>query len=57
MQHALVPTWTFWMCFECDAVWLEVEGGEPKGKRLSLWQLFGDHGWPLIEEGRIIKAP
>ena len=56
MQHALIPTWSFWMCSECELVWLEVEGGKPKGEQLSLWKLFGDHGWPLIEEGRIIVA-
>jgi len=54
MQHKSVSAFAFWMCGECDSVWVNLEDAKSGGvNRITLASLYGVHGWSLIEEGFI----
>lgn len=57
MHHAAASTMAFWMCPECDFVWIDIEDAKAGGRNgITLTALYGNHDWPLIEEGYIVAS-
>ena len=55
MHHLAAPEFSFWMCAECDSLWVNIEDIRAKCRnRSSLHSLYGNHDWPLIDEERIV---
>lgn len=51
------PDLAFWMCYECDSVWVDIEMARAgNGGRITFSDLYGSHGWSLIEEGFIVPS-
>ena len=57
MHHVAAPGFAFWMCYECDSVWIDIEGARAGGRgRITFSNLYGSHGWSLIEEKFIVRS-
>lgn len=57
MHHVAAPRFAFWMCPEDDFVWLDIEDAKEGGRNnITLAALYGNHDWPLIEEGFIVPS-